>query len=170
MAHLRMFTYVLLLAVNKLIAIHAGETRCLKENDRKLNVFENDYLSSIVGVSGQNHIKIELNDHGISIKISLKRCDKNISLILKCHQCYLRKLWDVKIAWYFPFASCRICFYSLEHDLKIHAFRSSWLWRTVEVLVIRSKFLEPSGCFTVISGTFTSCTSNVFSWFCDGLA
>ena len=36
-------------------------------------------------------------------------------------------LWDAKLAWYSPSATCQICRYGLVHDLGIYSFRPTWL-------------------------------------------
>ena len=33
------------------------------------------------------------------------------------------RFWDAKLTWYSPSATHQICFYGLEHSLRIHSFR-----------------------------------------------
>ena len=59
----------------------------------------------------------------------------------------------------------------LEHSFGIHGFKSNWLCLIVKDLETWSKFLEPSGCRTVINYTFTfRRTTNVLVGFCDIMA
>ena len=73
-------------------------------------------------------------------------------------------LCNAELAWYSPIATHQIFCYGLEHGFGILGFRSTWPCLVVEVLVIRVKFLEPSGYCTVINCTFTFGPTNIFDY------
>ena len=77
------------------------------------------------------------------------------------------ELWEAELAWYSPNATLWIWFYSLEHRLGIHSYRSTWSSLIVEVLATWAKFLKPSGYSTVINCAFAFHTTNVFSCCCS---
>ena len=80
------------------------------------------------------------------------------------------RLWDAELVSYSSSATQRICLNSLEHGLGIHDFRSTWSCLIVEVLVNRTKFLQPFGYCIVINSAFIFCTTHVLGYFGDVMA
>ena len=77
------------------------------------------------------------------------------------------RLWNAKHTWCSPCSTLWICFYGLEHSLKIHSFRPTSPCLIIEVLATWVKFLERSAYCIVINCTFTFHTTNVFGSFCN---
>ena len=78
-------------------------------------------------------------------------------------------LWDSELGWYSLSAIHWICFSSLEHGLRIHAFRLTWPCQIIEVLATRAEFFQLSGYWSMINFAFTFRTTNDFGVLCDGV-
>ena len=55
----------------------------------------------------------------------------------------------------------------MEPELRIHGFRSAYVFLIIQILANGAKFIKSSACCAVVNNAFSFHTANVFGWFGD---